>query len=334
MIQQLKKRCMPLAALCLSVIMVMGLMAGAVDTSMDCSLTVTVSGGTDVNGVTQDSYPELMAASVNAHLYRVASITADYQYNAVAEFAALDLADLKDIGRQDSVLNQDAYTAGWSEIAQEAAALTETNGAKPTNLPITGNGTFENLAAGLYLLVMDDAYINDHIYQWSPYLVSVPSMSADDGSDMYDVAITLKPAQLDRPGNLIINKTLASYAAGTGQATAVFRITGTKNDVQNYSNVVSLTFDSAGEKSVTIEGIPVGTVITVEEIRYGGSYEQTEIDPENGTVTIVPLDTDEEQATVSFTNEYNGTPIYSTSVTNHFEKTTTWELSQMDDNSN
>lgn len=345
---QRKKRLVPLVAMCLSVIMVMGIMAGAVDTAKtDCSLTVTVCGGTNVDGTVTPDYPELMQASVSAHLYRVAAITADYQYvdNATG-FESLKLEGLKDIGRQGANLNQQEYTEGWNQIAQQAAELVEQNKIAATqDLTITGTGTFSSLSTGLYLLTVDDAYIGDHIYRWSPYLVSVPSMNALDGTDMYDVSTALKPAQFDRTGNLVIQKTLNSYATMTGQATAVFHITGTKEGYPTYSNVVSLTFDSTGTKTTTIEGLPVGMQMTVEEVQYGGAYEQSAIEPSDGRVTIVPLDTGEAQATVSFTNDYNHTPVYSTSVSNHFEPTIStdengetkvnWDdgWSQLDDNS-
>ena len=74
-----------------------------------------------------------------------------------------------------------------------------------------------------------------------------------------------------------------------------------------YDEILMLTFDSATEKSIFIEGkIPVGAEVTVVEINGGSGYKLSADTPKTQTVTILdPNNEDGAVASVRFENSYN-----------------------------
>ena len=82
-----------------------------------------------------------------------------------------------------------------------------------------------------------------------------------------------------------------------------------------YSNVVSITFGSAGEKSVIVDRIPAGAQVTVTEIYSGAGYKV--VSPM--TVTPADLISVKDILKVHFTNDYADTPGAGGGITNHFE---------------
>jgi hypothetical protein len=210
------------------------------------------------------------------------------------------------------------------------------------------------------------AYSEALMFTFEPQLVSVPTKGADEETGLvnaenivrtsdegkwnYEITTVLKASVEPRFGSLEIVKSLLTFekpeSTEASPATFVFDVeayasTGV-SDGENgrtvYSNVVSLTFTSAGQKTVLVENIPIGSTVTVKEIYSGANYTQVSADPEP---VVIQAD---EIVSVSFTNDYDNTRRGGGSLTNHFdyEETTSedgtvsaggWNWTQPEDNS-
>lgn len=214
------------------------------------------------------------------------------------------------------------------------------------------------------------AYSDVSIFTFEPQLISVPTKGADEETNIidpskivstsdegewnYKISTVLKPGVQPRYGKLEIRKSLLTFekleSGEVDPATFVFSVdaTITKGEGDDavttsvYSNVVSLAFSSAGQKSVLLDNIPIGSTVTVTEVYSGANYKQVSVDPEP---VIIQAD---EIATVEFTNDYTGTRRGGGSLTNNFEYNEgagetegstegstegTWNWTQLDDNS-
>lgn len=172
------------------------------------------------------------------------------------------------------------------------------------------------------------AYSDTRTYTYEPELVSIPSkqVTAEDGEIqnttggngewLYDMSVTLKPNEGPRYGSLEIVKELLSYEAGS-EATFIFQVDAVLNGEKVYSNVIPITFDSAGKNTVVVDRIPVGAQVTVTEIYSGVSYEV--VSPV--TVTPAGVITLEGMLQADFTNTYTDTPGDGGAITNRFEYT-------------
>lgn len=319
----------------------------AVDLSQPCSLTV-VPGSSEY-------IEDLTSAGLVVDLYRVAdarevSSADSYTYQFVSDFASLEISD--------SPTNLE-----WRSLSQKAANIALKSGqAHPV---VTGaacdhaigqTDAGSSLSAGLYLVVVrgqglknymttvkDEAgkeqiatvaYSEKYTYTFAPELVSLPGKQADangnvntanPGEWLYDMSITMKPGQAKRFGSLEIIKTLLSYSATSGPATFVFSVEAVLNGKNVYSDVVSLVFNSPGQKSCLIEKIPVGAMVTVTEVYSGACYtlttdaDQTAVIPANDVVSV------------SFTNDYAGTNNGGGGITNHFVYNSdfSWKLTKI-----
>ena len=191
------------------------------------------------------------------------------------------------------------------------------------------------------------------LYQFAPMMVSIPNrglgeFSTDliiDGDEeaifgaavgrtsnvdapwINDLSIEAKVKVGSLYGSLQINKTLNSYGAMSGRiepGTFVFRVTARETADEEsatlYTNVASVTVSAAGAtNSATLNQIPLGSFVTVEEIYAGPNYIRA---PQQGPVEITPDNPDTEtveMASVTFTNTYDGTHWNGGgSVNNHF----------------
>jgi hypothetical protein len=209
------------------------------------------------------------------------------------------------------------------------------------------------------------AYSDSAIFTFEPQLVSLPTKGADGESgiinsentvktsDMgkwnYEITTVLKAGVQPRYGSLKIVKSLLSYEklenGQTEPATFVFDVEAVMlsgNDagtpVNVYSNVVSVTFTNAGEQSLLLDDIPIGSTVTVTEVYSGANYVQVSADPDPVVIKADDI------ASVSFTNDYDGNRHGGGSITNHFEyeagndassenKEGTWNWTQLEDNS-
>ena len=191
-----------------------------------------------------------------------------------------------------------------------------------------------DLDTGMYLVQAETVQTSEYTYDFTPYLVSLPnnyySKENPDDSWVYDVTTGMKPQQTQRYGDLEIVKDLTEYNASLKDALFVFQVEGTRHGEQVYSDVVSIKFNQAGEKSVLVKHLPAGTKVTVKEVYAGGSYSNTSGDTQE-TVIVAEGVTDN-PASVSFTNTYNGKLIPGTGIVNHFEnKDGEWSWEQQTD---
>lgn len=145
--------------------------------------------------------------------------------------------------------------------------------------------------------------------------------------------VVLKPGRVERDGSLEIVKTLLTYQASS-PATFVFSVEATQADgTVVYSDVISMTFTEAGEKSVRIDKIPVGAKVVVREVYSGSSY--TLVSDNDQIVTIPASGT----VTAAFVNDYNQRQNEGYGITNHFEYgvdpatgISGWDWMQLEDN--
>ena len=193
------------------------------------------------------------------------------------------------------------------------------------------------LETGMYLVQAETVQTNEYTYDFTPYLVSLPNNyyskeNPDDTDDswVYDVTTGMKPQQTQRYGDLEIVKDLTEYNASLKDALFVFQVEGTRHGEQVYSDVVSIKFDEAGKKSVLVEDLPAGTVVTVKEVYAGGSYSNTSGETQEAVIDAEGVT--DHPASVSFTNTYNGKLIPGTGIVNHFEnKDGEWSWEQQTD---
>ncbi len=324
--------------------------AMAVDFDKKCSLTVA-----PVDPKNTEMAENLKKANVVIDLYKVAdavpSDTGDsYTYNFLPGY------ELSEV-----IYDKDPNNADWQWMAQEAAkfALDEGAAAKSGGANIAVN----DLDCGLYLLIargegksvdeyrttvrQDDGKKNiativesgEYTYTFLPELISLPSkvIQNEDGSTtntmdgggnwQYSMSVYLKPSQTPRQGAIEIIKTLESYEI-SNPATFVFQVEAALNGESVRSTTVSLTFTEAGSKSVTVDQIPIGAVVTVTEVYTGASYRL--VSPGSQTVTIEAAGI----VPVEFVNEYDETDKGGGAVTNHFhydEEAGEWQWSQIRD---
>lgn len=329
-----------LTAAVLAVGMLLSLTVGAagseskVDLSKPCSLTVAPG-----------SYEDMDEAKVVIDLYKVADAVADDTYDTYGYETAGAYASL-----QEKLDDLQALTAAdWRDLAAEAANITLKGDnliAKEADGVAVGEtiGGSEGLAAGLYLLVARgsdiDAYIdenedgdiitlahsNNYVYSYLPELISLPSTAnlagdpeqtvmTSDGDWLYDLSAMLKPAQDIRFGSIEIQKTLSLYVEGT-DGTFIFDISAVdKNNNIVYTNVAAVSMTSGGTGSVIVDGIPVGSTVTVTEMPSAHYV------AESG-VTAAPIVVEANTInSVSFTNAPSDrTPHQDGSIINNFNK--------------
>ena len=290
----------------------------AINTGAECSIEFDISGNSS----------ELLSASIPVNLYKVASVDVSGNYTATGTFAKLDLSSV-------SADNLDTATAEWKKRATDAKKMLNDQVAPTKTVTLTnGGGSESGLDTGLYLVDTPKVVTTNYTYTFTPYLVSLPTnnyykngQTNDDW--IYDLTketnntVGLKPEEHARYGDLVINKELVDHNATFGdKATFVFQIDIETLDEKKETRIEELTFNAAGNDSVTIKKIPAGSKVKVTEIYSGASYKLTSA---NGvTATIIANDEKEsgqagETAVVSFTNEHDGRTNGGYGVKNNFK---------------
>lgn len=295
-----------------------------VEVERECSLTFELD----------TKYEELNTLEIPVNLYQVAEIAPDGSYTETTGFEVLDLGSISDKTDADEWTTKAETAYGVLTESQEEIAPTKTATLTPDNRSITG------LPTGMYLVVADRVESPWYFYDFIPYLISLPNnyyYTPEEGQEpsdawVYDITVGLKSGRTDRFGDLVITKTLNSYNETIGGASFVFQIEGTKEGKPMNGRVVSLVFDGPGTKSVLVEDIPAGTVVTVTEVYSGASYELTT--EASQTTTIIAEEEEGNPVTVGFTNTYNNKLNGGTSVVNSFEVADgNWSWNQKADNS-
>lgn len=319
-----KKKGSVLAATMAAALLVTGISsiygAPGVEPDRTCSLSFELDG----------QYKELEELIIPVDIYRVASIDVTGQYTTMEGYETLDFADIDDQTTAEE----------WEKLSNEAVSLAELM--EPTvSLNIqkdeeTGKaaGAAEGLETGMYLVKAQSVDAQENHYDFTPYLISLPNnhyYTTGDDSWVYDVVTGLKPEQTPLYGSLQINKILQTYNATLEGASFIFSVEAVRNGQSVYSNVVSLQFDAAGEKSLVIEGLPAGAEVTVTEVYTGASY--TAVSEKEQRVTI-PTGGAKEPAEVTFINDHDDRMNGGTSVVNHFTyEDGVWNWEQLTDNS-
>lgn len=277
--------------------------AFGIDTEKSCSLTFELDG----------TYQELNGLTIPIHLYRVADVEENGEYKVLPGYEDLDLASI----------NDKTTAEDWEKLAGKASELVENQSAVPDaevqmQKPDGGDKstvTADNLSTGMYLVIAESVQSAAYTYDFIPYLISLPNNyygQTQDDTWVYDVTTGLKPSQTQRYGDLVIDKTLTAYNATLGGADFIFQVEAERDFEVVYSNVVSISFDAPGTKSVKIEHIPAGAAVTVTEVYSGASYELTS----DGTQqTVIVAD---DTVGVSFENTYDHRKNGGSSVVNRF----------------
>ena len=299
-----------------------------VETDRECSLTFTLDG---------TEFDELRSLEIPVDVYKVADITEEAVYDTT------NYTDFADLGLEK--VSSTTKAEEWAQMAEKAMKTVEDKKIAPTaDVIVTkpageeeSTGVINKLETGMYLVQAETVQTNEYTYDFTPYLVSLPNNyyskeNPDDTDDswVYDVTTGMKPQQTQRYGDLEIVKDLTEYNASLKDALFVFQVEGTRHGEQVYSDVVSIKFDEAGKKSVLVEDLPAGTVVTVKEVYAGGSYSNTS--GETQEAVIVAEGVTDQPASVSFTNTSTGKLIPGTGIVNHFEKKNgEWDWEQQTD---
>ncbi len=289
--------------------------------------------------------PDSERRAIQVNLYRIADVDEGGRYRLLPDFAASQ--ELRGLEAADA----DTAAGQWSQWAAAAAQLAlGTVGEDGVPVPPAGGerkpdgsaeivlqdgraaGAVENLSVGLYLVNVLPVDTAAYRYSFIPYLVSLPNRSyqAQDaggqaGEDAEEwiygneegkrIYVGLKPERADRYGSLVIEKKITAYSETFRGASFVFEVKAVKDDRVVYNDVVSLSFDSYGTRSVRIEKIPAGAEVTVTEVYSGANY----VPADGNNVKSAVIAAEEEDAKVSFENEYEGTNNGgNASVVNHF----------------
>lgn len=310
--------------------------AGLIDTEAKCSLTLSTTGAdyaADIETIDE----------VHAKLYRVAEVSDTAVYTAIDAFA--EDTEVSKVSNLKTRGDSSDWAQTWEDLAAAAAKVVESENVPATDTitmqpdAATGTsiGTATDLKTGLYLVVVETAQSSEYEYSFSPYLVALPGSeyrqtgSYGTGEDEwnYDQTVGLKPERTARYGQIEIVKSLKEFNASLGDVTFVFQVTATRAEDGNpaevvYDNVVSITF-AQGEpltKSVVIDNLPAGSVVTVKEVYSGGSYSIVRGTSDSAEVTVAA----DEVTPVQFENTYNDRTISGYGVTNHY----TYEVKEVD----
>ena len=310
--------------------------AGLIDTEAKCSLTLSTTGAdyaADIETIDE----------VHAKLYRVAEVSDTAVYTAIDAFA--EDTEVSKVSNLKTRGDSSDWAQTWEDLAAAAAKVVESENVPATDTitmqpdAATGTsiGTATDLKTGLYLVVVETAQSSEYEYSFSPYLVALPGSeyrqtgSYGTGEDEwnYDQTVGLKPERTARYGQIEIVKSLKEFNASLGDVTFVFQVTATRAEDGNpaevvYDNVVSNTF-AQGEpltKSVVVDNLPAGSVVTVKEVYSGGSYSIAPGTSDSAEVTVAA----DEVTPVQFENTYNDRTISGYGVTNHY----TYEVKEVD----
>lgn len=305
--------------------------AREIDLNRECSLTVSVEAGTAA-GSSESYLEDFNQMAIPVSVYRVADV--DVTGNRFTPLGAFENMDFDGINQRGSAVTADE----WMTLAKQAEEIRKEENPKEdgsvTVQKADGSsgaafGTITGLTPGMYLVAPKSTYNTDYTveYTFAPYLTALPGNHYTEGgteSDdwIYDTTVGLKPDAVPQYGKLNITKILQNYNETLGRTTFVFHITGVDKDgAVRYEEVESMTYHAAGSNTITLERIPAGLTITVEEVYSGASYEAV---GSNTETTLLWSDAGvsagiAEESSVTFENRYGGGNRGGYGVTNHFE---------------
>ena len=164
----------------------------------DCSLTVSYG------------YDGAAFAGYDVQLYKIAEVSADYQYTLTEAFAGTGLA-----------LNGIQSHSEWNVIRSTLEAYILAESIAPTQIEQTdasGQAAFQNLKPGLYLASSLYVIEDDATCFFTSALVALPGLGAD-GLWQYQVAAAAKPETLPpiEPDEEITLRVLKLWKGDEGQ---------------------------------------------------------------------------------------------------------------------
>lgn len=147
----------------------------------DCSLTIAYR----YDGKNFSNHP--------VKLYKIADVSADFQYSLTAPFAnsGLSLNGVQSVGEWNAIRSTlETHILAYGVDANLTGTTDQ-----------DGHVCFNALKPGLYLAITEQVIQNDWIYSFDSALVALPGLSAD-GLWQYEVAVTSKskaipPAETD-----------------------------------------------------------------------------------------------------------------------------------------
>lgn len=328
--RRLKRRCI-LALAALLALPCAGLMrtqaAKGIDLNQECTLTVSADVGD--TGMYMEDFNRM---EIPVSAYRVADVDITGQrFTPVQAFSEMSFSKINEHPEEVSAADWQELSGQADEICKKASLTTDWTTTLVCTDEISGvaKGEITGLMPGLYLIAADAVYNPEYTaqYQFTPYLTALPSSQytlEGAGSDewMYEVTVGLKPEAVPQYGKLNITKILRNYNETLGRTTFVFHIVGTdRYGVTQYEEVESMTYTAAGSNTITLEHIPAGLNVTVTEVYSGASYT---IEGSSSDTALVWSEAAinagaAQEASVTFTNSYDGGNRGGYGVTNHFE---------------
>ena len=323
--------------------------ADAVDVNKnDCTLTVNASDleialdkdyVNKYDGSALDAKPEDVKLTIA--LYRVADIDVSGRYTALSyvenEKVVMDGKERGTFGQIVSVVNSNTTQADWLAMADAVSGAVESapeDAAFTPKVADKDNGytvLFEGLKTGLYLVMPQQVETPYYMYNFTPYLISLPSNfyvpenEESDDSWIYNVVSVLKMESEARQGKLEVKKNLLDMngTPGSNSPAFVFKITIDPLKGEMEERYEMLEFSEIGTKPFIIEGIPAGSTVTVEEVYSGAGYETADGTSNFWKGVVGANDYSDENVSaisIDFTNQSDGTTTGGSGIRNHFFK--------------
>lgn len=230
----------------------------------------------------------------------------------------------------------ESYRALAQKVANIALGVTKDSDGKLTVTPVetdidpisisgSGNGKFNNLGAGMYLVIAHGkdltpeqyiseietdgtkqlitmAYHNGYVYSYLPELISLPMRAAGETAPggsfqtsstapwQYNVTVTLKAEEESEMASLQILKTFSGASGAlAGEDGCVYQVEAELNGKKVYSNAVAIKYQGTATGGVLLDKvIPVGATVTVTEVYYGAGFDLTsDGDSESPVGTVI-----------------------------------------------
>ena len=212
---------------------------------------------------------ETAIQDLEVKLYRIAEVSADFQYTLTPTFASsgLVLDGIRTAGEWNVVRSTlEAYILAYN-LAPEFTSLTNAD----------GTGSFASLKTGMYLAIAGQAEENGVHYMFDSALISLPGLGPN-GRWQYQVNVSPKPDMLPpiSPDEIIQLKVLKLWKGETDQSVRPRHI-----EVEIYRNgvldrTVTLSEDNHWSYTWTVpkdnadwvvieRNVPDGYVVTMEE---------------------------------------------------------------------
>ena len=318
--------------------------AGPVETDReDCMLSVDLSElfeqiEEDYAAAGQEIQEEAAAKKVVLNLYKAADVDVSGKYTAVSDFkdAPLEKDDggSSTFGQELAAVDSETAAAEWEAMAAAAAGVTE--GLAPVVIRTASKDqtpvTFTDLPVGLYLVVPQQLETPYYFYNFTPYLVSVPdndfnpdAPAGPDNTDdwVYEVETILKWSPEVRYGDLEIIKHRDSTNGVPLKAAAfVFEVSVDPLKGEDQQHMVSVIFENNPNETtgfVTLEDLPAGSTVKVEEVYSGAGYE-LESGPTPESVIIIADGEAGSPVQVEFTNTVDGSTNGGYGIVNNFRQ--------------